>query len=232
MQTSRLTSTFAPAICREPAARLVVTTAGSSCGVMPTAIASENSSASMHRPVQRDVDHEDRGRQRAGDVDQQHREPAQADLELGLELARSPSPAAIRPNSVRGPVATTTPRPLPAVHDRAHQRAAGQLGQRRPGGDRRRFLVDRQRLTGQHRLVALQAVHVASSRRSAGTISPSHSSTTSPGTRSVTSTGAARPSRTTTAWCADLRVQRLGRPLGPVLVGEAEPDRQQRRSRR
>ena len=47
MQTSRLTSTFRLAIWRDPAARLVETTAGSSCGVMPTAIASENSSASM-----------------------------------------------------------------------------------------------------------------------------------------------------------------------------------------
>ena len=47
MQTSRLTSTLRRLIRREPAARLVDTTAGSSCGVMPTAIASENSSASM-----------------------------------------------------------------------------------------------------------------------------------------------------------------------------------------
>ena len=47
MQTSRLTSTLRRLIRREPAARLLETTAGSSCGVMPTAMASENSSASM-----------------------------------------------------------------------------------------------------------------------------------------------------------------------------------------
>ena len=46
MQTSRLTSTLRWLIRREPAARLVETTAGRSCGVIPTAIASENSSAS------------------------------------------------------------------------------------------------------------------------------------------------------------------------------------------
>ena len=47
MHTSRLTSTLRLAIRREPAARLVETTAGSSCGVIPTAMARENSSASM-----------------------------------------------------------------------------------------------------------------------------------------------------------------------------------------
>ena len=47
MHTSRLTSTLRRLIRRAPAARLVETTAGSSCGVIPTAIASEKSNASM-----------------------------------------------------------------------------------------------------------------------------------------------------------------------------------------
>ena len=47
MHTSRLTSTFFAASRREPVARLVETTAGSSCGVMPTATARENRTASM-----------------------------------------------------------------------------------------------------------------------------------------------------------------------------------------
>ena len=47
MHTNRLTSTLALASCRDPVARLVLTTAGSSCGVMPTAIASENSTESI-----------------------------------------------------------------------------------------------------------------------------------------------------------------------------------------
>ncbi len=45
--TSRLTSTLRRASWREPLERLTLTIAGSSCGVIPIAIASENSSASM-----------------------------------------------------------------------------------------------------------------------------------------------------------------------------------------
>ena len=47
MHTSLFTSTLRCRIRRDPAARLVDTTAGSNCGVIPTAMASENSSASM-----------------------------------------------------------------------------------------------------------------------------------------------------------------------------------------
>ena len=46
MHTNRLTRTLRLLICRAPAARLVDTTAGSSCGVMPTAMAREISRAS------------------------------------------------------------------------------------------------------------------------------------------------------------------------------------------
>ena len=54
MQTSRLTRTFSFASRREPVARLVLTTAGSSCGVMPTAIARPNSAESISgRPSSR-----------------------------------------------------------------------------------------------------------------------------------------------------------------------------------
>ena len=52
MLTSRFTSTLRRASRREPVERLTVTIAGSSCGVSPIAIASENSSASMNGPVQ------------------------------------------------------------------------------------------------------------------------------------------------------------------------------------
>ena len=47
MHTRRLTSTLSSASRRDPVARLVLTTAGSSCGVMPTAIASANSTESI-----------------------------------------------------------------------------------------------------------------------------------------------------------------------------------------
>lgn len=47
MHTSRLTRTLRRRIRRDPAARLVDTTAGRSCGVIPTAIAKLKSRASM-----------------------------------------------------------------------------------------------------------------------------------------------------------------------------------------
>ncbi len=47
MLTNRLTKTLRLASSRDPEARLLLTTAGSSCGVMPTAMASANSTDSM-----------------------------------------------------------------------------------------------------------------------------------------------------------------------------------------
>ena len=49
MQTNRLTKTLSRANRRDPVARLVLTTAGSSCGVMPTAIASANNESMTDR---------------------------------------------------------------------------------------------------------------------------------------------------------------------------------------
>ena len=66
----------------------------------------------------------------------------------------------------------------------------------------------------------------SSRRRSAGTTSPTPMRTTSPGTSSVTSTGLAWPSRSSQRGVAELGVQRLDRPLGAVLVEEAQPDAQ------
>ena len=86
MHTSRLTSTFFSARRRDPVARLVETTAGSSCGVMPTATASENRTASMTGRPKRDVDHEDRDAEHAADLRQQPREAGEAELELGLGM--------------------------------------------------------------------------------------------------------------------------------------------------
>ena len=110
------------------------------------------------------------------------------------------------------------------LHDRAHQRAAGQLGQRRPGGDRCRGFP-----AGTDSPVSTDSSHsspaTASSRRSAGTTSPSCRSTTSPGTSSVTSIDARMPVAQHDAAVADLRVQCLGGLLGAVLVPEPEADR-------
>ena len=47
MHTSRLTNTLRPARRRDPVARLVLTTAGNNCGVIPTAMANANSAESI-----------------------------------------------------------------------------------------------------------------------------------------------------------------------------------------
>ena len=106
--TSRLTSTRLRASAREPLDRLTETIAGSSCGVIPMAMASENSSASISGRENATLIDEDRDREDAGDLHEQLREAAQPDLEggLGLPLAE---PAAICPNAVAVPVETTTP---------------------------------------------------------------------------------------------------------------------------
>ena len=104
MHTSRLTRTLSRASRRDPVARLVLTTAGNSCGVMPTAIASANSTESItgrrsSRLVARIITvsviatcssrYENR------------RSPAWK----SVSGCRSPSPAAILPNCASRPVA-------------------------------------------------------------------------------------------------------------------------------
>ena len=92
----------------------MLTTAGSSCGVIPTAIASENSSDSMSgRPSSR-LATKISGRQHERDLEQEQGEPAEPALELGLRLLRRPRPDGDASELGVGPVATTTPIPLPA----------------------------------------------------------------------------------------------------------------------
>ena len=197
MHTSRLTSTLRRLIRRDPAARLVDTTAGSSWGVMPTAMASENSSASMIGLCNTTL------MMNIAVVS----EPAT--YTSSMENLRSPtwnsvsswwvlSPAAILPNSVRAPVDTTTPRPLPActtVPISAHPDSSASAV---PAGVGSLYLS-----TGSDSPVSTDSSHsrplTSSSRTSAGTTSPSRNSITSPGTNSVTSTLAGCPSRITTA---------------------------------
>ena len=113
MHTNRLTKTLRRLILRDPAAKLVDTTAGSNCGVMPTAIASENSRASMIGLCSSTL---------MTKIEVVNEPPTYTN---SMENFRSPTwnsvsswwvlkPAAILPNSVRAPVATTTPLPLPA----------------------------------------------------------------------------------------------------------------------
>ena len=135
-----------------------------------------------------------------------------------------PGPAAIRPNSVRAPVATTTPAPLPAlttVPIKAHEVSSASGG---PGaGPARCAFVDRQRLAGQHRLVALQA-----GRRRAAAGRPGRRRRGAADDVAGDQLGdvdrAGAPSRTHERGVAHLAVQRLGGPLGAVLVDEPQPD--------
>ena len=114
MHTRRLTRTPWWARRRDPVARLVVTTAGSSCGVIPTAIASENSSDSSS----------DRCKIRLMTKIEVLRTPATSTSSTekcrkpawnSVTSWRSPNPAAILPNSVARPVLTTTPSPPPLL---------------------------------------------------------------------------------------------------------------------
>ena len=92
------------------------------------------------RLVQHDVDDEDRRGQRRRRRTRAAARSGAARAGTRCRAGGCPGPAAILPNSVRGPVATTTPRPDPGVHDGAHQRAAGELGQRRARGRPRAVL--------------------------------------------------------------------------------------------
>ena len=155
MHTSRLTSTFFSASRRDPVARLVETTAGSSCGVMPTATARENSTASMT------------GRPRATLITKI------VTLSTPPTLANSPEKR-VRPswNSVwgwRSPEPDGDPPELrrgaggdhhgvggALVHDRPHEQARRQLRERRAARHRVGGLLRRHRFAGEDRLVALE----------------------------------------------------------------------------
>ena len=98
----------------QPVARLVVTTAGSNWGVMPTAIASEKSSdSSSGHPKIMLITKIDVVRTPATSTSstEKWRSPAWN----SVTSWRSPKPAAILPNSVRRPVLTTTPSPSPLL---------------------------------------------------------------------------------------------------------------------
>ena len=154
MVTSRLTSTFRLASSREPVDRLTLTMAGSSCGVIPMAMARENSNASSN------------GRDRATLMTKIEIVSTAATRTSSLEKSRSPtwnavsacrslSPTAILPNAVADPVDTTTASTGALVHDRAHERARGEVDRRVARGRLDR-LRRRHRLPGEHALVALE----------------------------------------------------------------------------
>ena len=112
---------------------------------------------------------------------------------------RSASPAAILPNAVAEPVATTTPRPAPWWTTVPMNAQEGRSTVESLAGTGSAVLT-----AGIGSPVRTASSHsswsASSSRRSAGTRSPTRRATTSPGTRSRTSRRCWLPSRQTRAW--------------------------------
>lgn len=174
--------------------------------------------------MQDHVDHEDRRRQRARDIDQQHRKAPQATLELGFELM----PA--QPGGDLAELGASTSchhhRPAAAsVDDGTHQRAPGQFGERGAGRDGGRVLVHRQRLAGEHRLVAgepgdLQQPDVGRddvAQMQVDDVAGHEVGDVDRGRAAVADHGGLVP---------DLVMKGLGGLLGAVFVDEPEPDRE------
>ena len=223
MQTSLLTRTLRRLIRRDPAARLVDTTAGSSWGVIPTAMARENNKASMI------------GLCRATLITKIDVVSAPATYTSSIENRRSPtwnsvsrwcvlSPAAMLPNSVRAPMATTTPRALPAwttVPISAHPDSSASGV---PAGTATGGLFDGQRFAGEHGFVAFQAGDFQQPNVGRDDVAQFQLHDVAGHERDdVHGDGLAVAHHD--RLMSDLGVQRLGRLLRPVLVDEPEPDR-------
>ena len=154
MATSRFTSTFLAASALEPAERLTVTMAGIISGAIPTAMASEKSSASMRGRDKATLTMKMNAVSTAATANKK-RENCDKPTSKAVWPCFSDRPAAICPNAVRAPVRTTTPSAGALVDDRPHEHAS-RLIQRRAAGDRLDRLGDRHRLSGQHPFVALE----------------------------------------------------------------------------
>ena len=157
MATSRLTRTFFAARAFDPAERLTVTMAGIISGAMPTAMASENSRASMS------------GRERATLTMKMNAVSTAATPNRNLEKRDRPTSNAVwpcarpgRPRSGRRRCERPSdhhPERRPLVDDRPHEGAA-RLVLRQTPGDGRDGLDHRHRLAGEHAFVALALVDV------------------------------------------------------------------------
>ncbi len=227
--TSRLTSTRLRASARDPVDRLTLTIAGSSCGVIPMAIARQNRSASSS------------GRESATlitkieTVSTAATSPASARSRAGRPGTPSPPGARrARPRSCRMRWRRPSTRPRPAgalVDDGAHERAGRQIDRRvRP---------------------ATGSVVLAAAIDSPVRTASSHSSWSASNEPHVGRDQIADPQRDDVAGhqradvdlalaavppdqrlVVDVAVQRCDRARGAVLVDEPEPDAQRPRSRR
>ena len=175
------------------------------------------------RPAQDGVEHEDGGRQYPGDDHEHARVGLQAPLEGGLLVALA---------EPQGDAAECRARPglhhhgaaLAAVHDRAHERAGGQIerGVAAPGRGR---LRSRRRLARQDRLVALEAIRREQPQVRGHDVSHPEAHDVAGHERDDVDL-LRLPVALDEGGAADLRVERLDRLLGAVLVDEAEPDAQ------
>jgi TOTE conflict system, Archaeo-Eukaryotic Primase domain len=111
-----------------------------------------------------------------------------------------------------------------AVDHRAHQRAAAQVGQRGAGDDRHRGLLGRQRLAGEHRLLALQLGGGQQPQVGRHDLAELHVDHVA-GDQVGDVHGAGVPVADHQAAVADTGVQRLGSLLRAVLVAEPQAHR-------
>ena len=197
---------------------------GSSCGVMPTATASENSTASMTGRPERNVDHEDRDAEHAADL--APTAPRSGSGRAGTRSAgwRSPRPTAIRPNWVAAPVATTTASAEPScttVPMNRHDDSSASGAPPPPApGDFSAGTDSPVRIDSSHsRLLARQQPHIGRDDRPDAEVHDVARHQV--GHLDAHRLAVARHGDLV----ADLGVHRLRRPLGPELVDEPETDR-------
>ena len=226
MLISRLTTTRLRARLRAPEARLTVTIAGSSCGVSPTAIASENRADSQDRSAEQRVDDEDAAGQHRGDANQQDREAAQPALERGFRL---PFAEPQRDLAERGARAGLQRRStVPSHPERSCPCRRSSAGRARPG--RRRApgsaaLGLRHRLTGEDRLVALELARLEEPQVGGHQVAGAQQHDVARHQLGDVHRHGG-PSRRMSGPVADAGVQRLDDTLGAILVEEAEADAQ------
>ena len=197
---SRLTTRPRRASPRTPTARASVMTGSSPSGTLPTSRPIANTTASRSgRSGAEHRDRHERHAERRPRSPRSARPPCAPGVSSGLSSrpTRSDS-AAIRPSSVRMPVAKTTARASPSGAHRAGEHQVPRLQQGHAGVDEVGRAEHRQRLAGERRQIDLDAALDAGGRRRE-IRSPSSISSTSPGTSSAVDAPARRPSRSTLA---------------------------------
>ena len=192
-----------------PSESTAVTIAGSPSGTAATASATPRmSTSSSCRQSANVLDEDDRRDHHDGDHDDDDAEQLARAIELALERRRSAGvvAAACRrcaPSRCCMPVAVTTAVAAAGGRRGAVEHHVRAIAERRVGRDGVGVLRHRKALAGERRLRRLQDAG-STTRASAGIVSPSSMSTTSPGTSSARGRARRSPSRTTVASSADI----------------------------